>query len=336
MSLELKNICVNIEDKQILNDISLLAEDGEFISLLGPSGCGKSTLLKTIAGLLEEERGHVFINGQSVNKAPVNKRGAVIVFQDLRLFPNMNVAENVAFPLKMQGMGKAARLVQAEQMLKKVQLEGFGKRRIAQMSGGQLQRVALARALAARPKLLLLDEPFSSLDENLRQEMRELVLKLHSEFGMTTILVTHDQNEALSMSNRIALMFCGRIIQYDTPQNVFDHPFDRRTADYFGQANYIPGIVESGIFKSRLISFETNAADGLYEAMLRPSSFILNPSGHDFIVKEVRYAGETCEIRVRGEEVNLTLSIPSGNAPEQGTHTGIMVEAQRPVLFRQE
>ena len=212
MKLNIEHVTVNIGKDSILPDISLQAAQGEFLSLQGPSGCGKSTLLKAIAGILPVEQGQIFLDGQDITQMPIHKRGTVIVFQDMRLFPNMNVEDNIAFPLKMQRLPKARRLQTARELLEKVQLAGYGKRRIHQLSGGQQQRVALARALAAKPKLLLLDEPFSALDEELRQGMRELVLKLHRDFNMTTIMVTHDRPEALSMSDRIITMSNGQIV----------------------------------------------------------------------------------------------------------------------------
>ena len=220
MKLEIKNLSVTLDRQPILQDVSLEVRDGEFVSLLGPSGCGKSTILKTIAGLLPVGEGEIFLGGQEVSHVPTHKRGAVVVFQDLRMFPHMTALENVAFPLKMQGVPKKERQRIAAEYLKKVQLEGREDQPVSKMSGGQQQRVALARALAAKPKLLLLDEPFSALDENLREDMRQLVKQLQQELGITTVLVTHDRGEALSMSDRVALMFDGRIVQYDVPEQI--------------------------------------------------------------------------------------------------------------------
>ncbi|MBP1762595.1 MAG: transporter, partial [Firmicutes bacterium] len=216
LQLQMQNISVSINHKLILDELNLDVREGELISLLGPSGCGKSTMLKTIAGLLTPQAGDIIMDDMIANEWPANNREAVIVFQDLRLFPNMSVLDNVAFPLKIRGVDKETRRLQAAKMLESVKLSGLEKRKINEISGGQQQRVALARALAANPKLLLLDEPFASLDDNLRQDMQQLVLDLHREYGITTILVTHDQQEALMMSNRIALMMDGRIVQFDT------------------------------------------------------------------------------------------------------------------------
>ncbi len=211
MKLNIEHLNVELGGSPVLCDLNLQLAEGEFLALLGPSGCGKSTLLKAIAGIVPAKTGMIRLGEQDITYTDIHKRGTVILFQEMRLFPNMNVEENIAFPLKMQGIKKAERLKTAESLLKKVQLEGYGKRRIHQLSGGQQQRVALARALAARPKLLLLDEPFSALDEELRQGMQELVLQLHRDFEMTTILVTHDRHEAAAMADRIVRMNNGKI-----------------------------------------------------------------------------------------------------------------------------
>ena len=211
MKLNIEQLTVELENSAILSDLNLQLADGEFLALLGPSGCGKSTLLKAIAGIVPVKSGKISLGEQDITRTAIHKRGTVILFQEMRLFPNMNVEDNIAFPLKMQGMKKAERLKIAAELLEKVQLCGYEKRRINQLSGGQQQRVALARALAARPKLLLLDEPFSALDEELRQGMRDLVLQLHREFSMTTILVTHDRHEAAAMADRVVSMKDGKI-----------------------------------------------------------------------------------------------------------------------------
>lgn len=220
IKLDIQDLTVKLNNSIILDNLSLSVMEGEFMSLLGPSGCGKSTLLKTIAGIHEVSGGTIKLDGEMINDKPAYKRGAVIVFQDMRLFPNMSVAENVAYPLRIRGMKKTVRLAKAEDYLEAVRLSGLGGRKVTQLSGGQQQRVALARALAAEPRLMLLDEPFSSLDEELREDMRRLVKELHSEFRMTTVLVTHDRKEALEMANRVAVMSDGRIEHIDTVDEV--------------------------------------------------------------------------------------------------------------------
>ena len=220
MKLEIEGLCVSLQGSPVLDRLDLGVREGEILALLGPSGCGKSTLLKTIAGLLPTAAGSIRIDGEDMSSVPAHRRGAVIVFQELRLFPHRNVADNIAFPLKMQGVDKKNRRLRVEELLEQIQMTGMADRRISQLSGGQQQRVALARALAAGPRLLLLDEPFSSLDEELRGEMRSLVLRLHREHGMTTVLVTHDKEDARALADRVALMSAGRILRVGAPEEL--------------------------------------------------------------------------------------------------------------------
>lgn len=235
MKLEINNLSVDINNTRILESVTLGIEEKEFLVLLGPSGCGKSTLLKTIAGINPVTEGSMVLDGTLLNDVPAHKRGTVIVFQDIRLFPNMSVAENVTYALRIKGMRKSERREKAVELLGYVQLEGFEDRMPSTLSGGQMQRVALARALAAEPKLMLLDEPFSSLDENLREDMRNLVRDLHRRFGMTTIMVTHDREEAFTMADRLAIMFEGHIVQTGTPEELLSYPVDDRVKGYFGK-----------------------------------------------------------------------------------------------------
>ncbi len=333
--LEIKNISVTLGDELILDHISLAVQKGELISLLGPSGCGKSTLLKTIAGLLESDSGDIFIGGENVNRVVSGSRGAVIVFQELRLFPNMSVGENVAYPLKLRGVDGKKRRDQARKLLKSVQLEGYENRRIYEMSGGQRQRVALARAIAAGPRILLLDEPFSSLDENLRQDMRQLVLELHRTFGMTTVLVTHDQQEALMMSDRIAVMDNGRIAQFDTPENIYNHPASKAVADYMGGGNYIAGEVAGGMFKSPQMSFPSDAKDGKYLALFRPSALKPVLPGSDYTVCGVSYLGEGWQITAEGFGQQFTLLVNEDYHLKPGDVTGVEFDLSRVILIDQ-
>lgn len=308
MELELKNISVILSGEKILDTINLTVEDGSLISLLGASGCGKSTLLKTIAGIIPAS-GSVCLNGNCADALPPHKRGTVIVFQDLRLFPHMTVAQNITFPMKMRGAAKDECSKTAAELLKKVQLEGFERRRIQEMSGGQLQRVALARALAAKPGVLLLDEPFSSLDENLRKDMRTLVLQLQKDYRITTILVTHDYQEALCMSDKIALMKKGRILQYDTPEQIYNAPSSMEAAGYFGDAAYLSGIVKEKIFLSDLAEFPVEKPDGEYFAVLRSGAVKIKSGIEEPFAGEAELKGkfEITEINYRGEDYSVTM-----------------------------
>lgn len=309
-NLEIKDLKVQIQEDEILHNISLTVKEGEFLSLLGASGCGKSTLLKSIAGLQEIVSGEISIGEKSLKGISPENRGTVIVFQDLRLFPNMNVEKNIAFPLWVQKKSKAEQKLVAEKLLKEVQLEGYGKRKVRELSGGQMQRVALARALAAKPRILLLDEPFSGLDEKLRIEMAYMVKQLHEERKITTILVTHDKREALQMSDRIAFMDTGRILQCDTPKTIYYHPSDRTVAEYFGKVNYIKGKVEDRHFKSDLYQGYLDIGDGLYEVMVRPSAVKIR-KGNRYQVEKIVFMGELAEVYIhtpQGEVISQLMS----------------------------
>lgn len=263
MHLECEDIVLDMTGKRILDHVSLEVRDGEFVSLLGESGAGKSTTIKVIAGLIPQDGGVVRFDGEPVDDLPSYKRNTAIVFQDIRLFPNMNVRDNVAFPMKMKGDSKRARLERADELLEAVHLPGLGDRRTHELSGGQQQRVALARALAGKPKMMLLDEPFSGLDEQLRDEMRHLVLDLHGRFSMTSLMVTHDADEALTMSDRILYLSDGRLVQEGKPADLLLHPVDAGVASCFGATSAIRGTVSDGVFTvGKLIVSAEGVEDG--------------------------------------------------------------------------
>jgi spermidine/putrescine transport system ATP-binding protein len=226
-----------------LKDVSISIEGNEFFTLLGPSGCGKTTLLRVIGGFEAPNSGALRIDGLDVAELPPQKRPVNTVFQSYALFPHMTVAGNVAFGLEMCGWPRAEIETRVSEALTLVRLEGFATRRPTQLSGGQQQRVALARALAPKPKVLLLDEPLSALDLKLRKEMQGELKMLQRETGITFVLVTHDQEEALAMSDRIAVMRDGRVLQVGTPKEIYDNPNCRFVADFIGEANLVPGRV---------------------------------------------------------------------------------------------
>jgi len=207
-----------------LSDLSLAVEPGELVAFLGPSGCGKTTALKAIAGLLQPTSGDVLVDGHPVSGVPSEKRGMAMVFQKPLLFPHMTVGANVGFGLRMRSVSPGETRRRVEEALSRVRMEGFAERRPDELSGGQQQRVALARALVTEPRLLLLDEPLSNLDASLRKEMRQLVKEVQREGGYTTVFVTHDQEEAVVLADRIALLFEGRLRMYDRPQAFYDRP----------------------------------------------------------------------------------------------------------------
>lgn len=327
---------MTLSKKEILHGVNLRVEDGELICLLGASGCGKSTLLKTVAGIIPQHEGSIFIGGRSVDTLPSHKRRAVIVFQDFRLFPHMTVAENIGFPMRMAGEDRSICEKRASELLDKVQLSGFEQRRIEQMSGGQIQRVALARALAADPVVLLLDEPFSSLDVNLRKDMRQLVMDLQREFRMTTILVTHDHEEALTMSQRIAFMQEGRILQYATPEEIYRNPVNQAVADYFLEGVYLYGEVREGIYFASPFLIRTNQPDGRYRCLVKPSAVKIKKAEEAaFLVVEKIYHGDRYLVKLghRIEDLVLESYVPDDSPLQVGDGIDLTLYGEKLVFI---
>ena len=267
--LSCEKVELELEKKKILKDISLEVRSGEILALLGESGCGKSSLLKAMLGLYPLAKGKIFFQGKEIQNLPSHKRGISVVFQDLRLFPHLNVGENVGFSLELQKVPKAERKKRVEELLKLVQLEGYSERRIDSLSGGQMQRVAIARALAMNEKLLFLDEPFSALDPNLRREMGDFLLELQRKENLTVVLVTHDQEEALRLAHRIALMKDGEILQVDEGEKLYYAPVNEYVARFMGKGNSILGRVENGVFSCPYFSFPVEKEEGNYSFFFR-------------------------------------------------------------------
>ncbi|UQD53677.1 sugar ABC transporter ATP-binding protein [Bacillus methanolicus] len=244
MKIELKNICKSFNKKSnTIDNMSLTIEDGEFVALLGPSGCGKSTTMLMIAGIYKPNSGEIYFDGLLVNDLEPKDRNIGMVFQSYALYPHMTVLENIAFPLKQQKVPKKERIERAKQAAEMVQMGHLLDRKPSELSGGQQQRVALARAIVKKPKVLLLDEPLSNLDARLKIEMREEISRIQKELGITTILVTHDQEEAMTMADRIAVMKEGKIIQYSTPMELYNYPKDYFVAQFIGTPpmNFLKG-----------------------------------------------------------------------------------------------
>ncbi|MDR1089025.1 MAG: ABC transporter ATP-binding protein [Coriobacteriales bacterium] len=358
MSLVVENISLALNKKPILNEVSFTLDDGEFQSLLGVSGAGKSTTLKIIAGLLNQDSGHLIFDGETLDEIPSYGRKTAVVFQDVRLFPNMSVEDNVAFPLRMQGMRRRERLERANEMLEMVQLPDFGRRRVHEISGGQQQRVALARAIAGSPRLLLLDEPFSGLDESLRDDMRLLVLGIHKQLKMTTLMVTHDAYEALMMSDHIVYMADGRVIQDSTPDALYNEPRSLEAAACFGDCSILDGSVQDGWFTAgdfRLPSREGRAdgragaagtgaadssaggdkpvrSDGPARAVIRNNALRVAPDGPlSLRVTQCVYRGESFLVTLDAAGQDLTFSTATPLTP--GETVRIELDLSRIFLF---
>lgn len=242
--VELRGICKSFGGERVVDDVSLAVAPGELISVLGPSGCGKTTTLRIIAGFVEPDAGHVLLKNANVTRVPPYKRDVGMLFQSYALFPHRTVVDNVAFGLKMRGVGKRERRRQAQEALEQVRLGEFAERYPRQLSGGQQQRVALARAIVIRPSVLLLDEPLSNLDARLRQDLRGQIRELQQRLAITTVFVTHDQEEALTVSDRIVVMNRGRIEQVGRPAEIYRTPKTRFVTEFIGEANIIAGVLE--------------------------------------------------------------------------------------------
>lgn len=336
MSLEIKNLTVLIDGTTTLDQVSLDVPEGSLFALLGPSGCGKSTLLKTIAGLIPQKMGQIRWDGIPIDHLPPERRGMVMVFQDLRLFPHMSVLDNVAFPLKMAGVDKTSRYEAAAQMLVMVKMQGLEHRRPHQLSGGQQQRVVLARALVANPKVLLLDEPFSSLDEPLRVEMRALVKELHQELGITMILVTHDRMEALAMSSRMAVMEPGRILQIGSPQELYQHPTSLDVAKQLLDGNIITGALLNGVFTGQGLRLNggPTGINGPVSVLIPDKNKHIAAGVGDFTVLSRTFAGSHDELTISNGKIELRTFVPSSFLLKVGESVDLDINIESKYVFR--
>ena len=280
-----------------VDNVSLAIEEGEFFALLGPSGCGKTTLLRMLAGFETPSEGRILIDGEDISRTPPNRRPVNMVFQSYAVFPHMSVADNVAYGLVVDGVAKPERDRRVEEALELVKLEGYGARKPDQMSGGQRQRVALARALVKRPRVLLLDEPLSALDAKLREAMRSELTQLQEKVGITFLIVTHDQDEALAMASRCAVMNRGLLQQVATPSDLYEFPNSRFVADFIGQVN---------MFEGRL------AIDEPHQAVVH-SSELPTPVFLDHGVSGAR--GATVWVALRPEKIELHKRAEAGAPP---------------------
>jgi putative spermidine/putrescine transport system ATP-binding protein len=305
-SVEVRGLSRSYDAVVALRAVDLWVEPGEFMSLLGPSGCGKTTLLRCIAGLIAPTSGDVLVDGRDITHLPVHRRGLGMVFQSYALFPHMTVAENVGFGLRMRGMATAEAQKHIAEALTLLQMQGLEQRYPAQLSGGQQQRVALARSLVTHPKVLLLDEPFGALDAQLRDAMQIELRRMLRRLGVTTVFVTHDQHEAFTMSDRVAVMSGGELQQLDTPSAIYNRPKTPFVAEFIGQVNRFEGTIRG---------CEGRASVLLVEGREEP---ILAETGADRIA-----SGNRVQIMVRPERI--TIASP-GSSPGRNAQSGIVTD----------
>ncbi len=282
--IELKDISVSFDGEKVLENLSLSISDGEFVTFLGPSGCGKTTTLRIIAGFIEPETGDVFFDSKRINDVPPHKREVNTIFQKYALFPHLNVFDNIAYGLKIRKVPKDEIERRVNEMLTMVNLEGFGHRSIAKLSGGQQQRVAIARALINHPKVLLLDEPLAALDLKLRKDMQKELKNIQKALGITFIFVTHDQEEALSMSDTVVVMDAGKIQQIGSPTDIYNEPVNAFVADFIGESNIIDGVMLAD-YKVRLAGHTFQCLDSGFNKN-EPVDVVIRPEDVDIVPVE--------------------------------------------------
>lgn len=308
-----------------LDDIHLDIRQGEFFTLLGPSGCGKTTLLRLIAGFEQPSSGTLNINGKSVAGQGPNQRPVNTVFQNYALFPHMTLAENIGFGLKMLGKSRSEVASTTREMLKLVKMEAMADRKPTQISGGQQQRIALARALAPRPRVLLLDEPLSALDLKLRKEMQVELKRLQLETGITFVFVTHDQEEALTMSDRIAVMSGGQVLQLGTPHEIYNFPAERFVADFIGDTNFI----EAEIVQASSDSAEVRLPGGVVRHATLPEGFVATPGDRVTVVIRPEHAS-------LADQGDLVATVENAVFFGTDTHIHLRLEDQTPFILRRQ
>ena len=353
LPITVARLCKAYGAVRALDDVSIDIAAGEFLTLLGPSGSGKTTLLMALAGFARPDSGSIKFGTEEVLLTPPHKRGLGMVFQSYALFPFLSVAENVAYPLKIRGMSKDVQSEKVQKALESVQLGGFGERRISQLSGGQRQRVALARAMVFEPRIILMDEPLSALDKKLREHMQIELKDLHRKVGATIVYVTHDQREALTMSDRIAVVNNGRIEQLGTPEQLYRHPNSYFVADFIGESVTLPVRMtgtDCYLGTRKLISSApVTSGDGPHRLVIRPELLEVGkgtpePDCNDLSgrVRDVIYQGDSVLVIVEhdsGDE--LTVRVPAnraskGGLPSVGDQIGLSLHAEDTIIVPEQ
>ncbi|MDF1633456.1 sulfate/molybdate ABC transporter ATP-binding protein [Mycoplana sp. MJR14] len=337
MKISLDNVVKTFDTFRAVHGVSLQIESGELVALLGPSGSGKTTILRMVAGLEYADGGHIYFGEEDATDIPVRDRGVGFVFQHYALFPHMTVAENIAFGMKVSKIRRSAEAIRerVEELLALVQLSGLGQRFPGQISGGQRQRVALARALAVDPRVLLLDEPFGALDANVRRDLRRWLRKIHDELGITTLFVTHDQEEALDLADRVVILDKGRIVQQGTPEEVCRSPENAFVMRFLGDANALPATVRDGKAYVQDVEFDAQGlADGAAEVLFRPADVAWREDGQGVPAQILRVLDRPDSRRVLAKTTGGQ-SIEFDTAPEFPHRKGEagFIDIRRPRVY---
>ena len=330
--IRLRNICMAFDDEQVLDNINLYFNDSEFLTLLGPSGCGKTTTLRIIGGFTTPTGGDVIFDGVRINDVPPHKRQINTVFQKYALFPHLDVFENIAFGLRIAKVPEEEIRERVTEMLGVVSLKGFEKRRVDQLSGGQQQRVAIARALVNRPKVLLLDEPLGALDLRLRKDMQNELKRIQQQMGITFIYVTHDQEEALTMSDTVVVMDKGRIQQIGTPEDIYNEPKNAFVADFIGESNILNGVmVRDKVVK--MYGREFPCVDGGF-APNEPVDVVIRPEDIDIVpVEQGQLVGTVTSVTFKGMQYDIIVDfrgfkwlIQTTDHSPEGARIGVKID----------
>ena len=337
--IRLEGIVKSFDDNVVLNGIDLSVDENEFVTLLGPSGCGKTTTLRIIGGFETPDKGRVYFNGQDITDMPANKRPINTVFQNYALFPHMDVGENIAFSLRVKGVDEASIKKKVSDALELVNLKGFERRRVDQLSGGQQQRIAMARAIVNEPKVLLLDEPLGALDLKLRQEMEYELVRLKKELGITFIYITHDQEEALTMSDKVVVMNEGYIQQEGTPQEIYDEPVNAFVADFIGDSNILSGVMTDEKVV-RIDGIDYPCIDGTAEGfppkrkvdvVIRPEDIDIVPYGKGIwngTITSKLFIGVHYEMLVQSENGEIEWLLQNYDQHDVGEKIGMYVDPE--------
>ena len=349
--IRVRNLTKSYGSGVVVDGVDLDIAPGELFFLLGPSGCGKSTLLRVLAGFVQPDAGEIFFGAECINPLPPRERNAAMVFQTYALWPHMSVFENVAYGLRVRNVGRAETAERVEKALALVQMNGFANRKPTQLSGGQQQRIALARALVVSPRVLLLDEPLSNLDARLRDELRQEIGRLHHQMKLTMVYVTHDQKEALTLADRLAVMERGKLAQVGKPREVYDRPTTRFVARFLGDSNFIDGtvrepagegyVVETALGTLQGVSSRGPLANGARVTLSIRPQFLAVGAGEgsgnriEATVSRVTFLGELLHLEVRAGDVPLeVLTLPQrAGGLEPGANVTLTVPAEQVVLL---